>query len=46
MGRGFPHEWDAFAAAVPAAERGGDLSAAYMTPVTEEAASLSNSSPT
>ena len=29
MGRGSPHEWDAFAAAVPATERGGDLSAAY-----------------
>jgi proline iminopeptidase len=29
MGRVFPREWDAFAAAVPAAERDGDLSAAY-----------------
>lgn len=29
MGRVFPREWDAFAAAVPTAERGGDLSAAY-----------------
>jgi hypothetical protein len=35
MGRVFPREWEAFAAAVPAAERGGDLSAAYMTPVGE-----------
>lgn len=29
MGRIFPREWDAFVAAVPPAERGGDLSAAY-----------------
>jgi proline iminopeptidase len=29
MGRIFPCEWDAFTAVVPAAERGGDLSAAY-----------------
>lgn len=29
MRRVFPREWDAFAAAVPDAERGGDLSAAY-----------------
>jgi proline iminopeptidase len=29
MRRVFPREWDDFAAAVPAAERGGDLSAAY-----------------
>ena len=29
MGRIFPHEWERFAAAVPEAERGGDLSAAY-----------------
>jgi proline iminopeptidase len=29
MGRVFPREWDAFTAVVPAAERGGDLSAAY-----------------
>jgi proline iminopeptidase len=29
MGRIFPREWERFAAAVPEAERGGDLSAAY-----------------
>src|SRR6185436_11699541 len=29
MRRVFPREWDAFAAEVPAAERGGDLTAAY-----------------
>ncbi|MGH4000234.1 MAG: alpha/beta fold hydrolase, partial [Pseudonocardiaceae bacterium] len=29
MGRVFPREWDAFTAAVPVAQRGGDLSAAY-----------------
>jgi proline iminopeptidase len=29
MRRVFPREWDAFAAEVPAAERGGDLAAAY-----------------
>jgi proline iminopeptidase len=29
MGRVFPREWDAYTAMVPAAERGGDLSAAY-----------------
>jgi proline iminopeptidase len=29
MGRVFPREWEQFAGAVPAAERGGDLSAAY-----------------
>lgn len=29
MGRVFPREWEAFVAAVPADERGGDLSAAY-----------------
>jgi proline iminopeptidase len=29
MRRVFPREWDAFAAGVPAAERGGDLAAAY-----------------
>ena len=29
MRRVFPREWDAFAAGVPAATRGGDLSAAY-----------------
>jgi proline iminopeptidase len=29
MGRIFPREWEAFVAAVPAAERDGDLAAAY-----------------
>lgn len=29
MGRVFPREWEAFAAGVPEAERGGDLAAAY-----------------
>ncbi len=29
VGRIFPREWEAFAAGVPAAERGGDLAAAY-----------------
>jgi proline iminopeptidase len=29
MGRVFPREWERFAAAVPAAERNGDLAAAY-----------------
>jgi proline iminopeptidase len=29
MGRVFPQEWEAFAAQVPAAERGGDLAAGY-----------------
>lgn len=29
MGRVFPQEWERFAAGVPAAERGGDLAAAY-----------------
>jgi proline iminopeptidase len=29
MGRVFPREWEAFAATVPMAERGGDLAAAY-----------------
>lgn len=29
MGRVFPREWERFAAVVPGAERGGDLSAAY-----------------
>jgi proline iminopeptidase len=29
MGRDSPREWEQFAGAVPAAERGGDLSAAY-----------------